>query len=97
MKYYIKELGIHSEYCGINCPDDKPYIESFSARYKCEEAYRNEYSPFTGAFLGWLQYKHWYKTEHIHQGLRWQTILEFKHNRDLQQNAGYLEYQKIRG
>ena len=57
--------------------------------------YRNEYSSFTDAFLGWLQYKHWYKTEHIHQGLRWQTIPEFKHNRGLQQIAGYLEYQKI--
>ena len=94
-KKRAKELGIHLEYCGINCPDDKPYVESFFARYKCEEVYRNEYSSFTDAFLGWLQYKHWYKTERIHQGLRWQTIPEFKHNRGLQQIAGYLEYQKI--
>jgi len=94
-KARAKELGVHLEYCGINCPDDKPYIESFFARYKCEEVYRNEYSSFTDAFLGWLQYKHWYKTERIHQGLRWQTIPEFKHNRGLQQIAGYLEYQKI--
>ena len=94
-KARAKELGVHLEYCGINCPDDKPYVESFFARYKCEEVYRNEYSSFTDAFLGWLQYKHWYKTERIHQGLRWQTIPEFKHNHGLQQIAGYLEYQKI--
>jgi len=47
------------------------------------------------AFLAWMQYKHWYKTERIHQGLGWQTIPEFKHNKGLQQIAGYLEYQKI--
>jgi putative transposase len=94
-KKRAKELGIHIEYCGINCPDDKPHAESFFARYKCEKVYRNEYSSFTDAFLGWLEYKHWYKTERIHQGLGWQTIPEFKYNRGLQQIAGYLEYQKI--
>jgi putative transposase len=94
-KARAKELGIRLEYCGINCPDDKPYVESFFARYKCEEVYRNEYSSFMDAFLAWMQYKHWYKTERIHQGLGWQTIPEFKHNKGLQQIAGYLEYQKI--
>ena len=94
-KARAKELGVRLEYCGINCPDDKPYVESFFARYKCEEVYRNEYCSFMDAFLGWMQYKHWYKTERIHQGLRWQTIPEFKHNHGLQQIAGYLEYQKI--
>jgi putative transposase len=94
-KARAKELGVHLEYCGINCPDDKPYVESFFARYKCEEVYRNEYRSFIDACLAWMQYKHWYKTERIHQGLGWQTIPEFKHNKGLQQIAGYLEYQKI--
>lgn len=72
-----KELGVKIEYCGIDCPDDKPYIESFFSRYKCEEVYRNQYRCYTEAMLGWLQYKHWYKTERIHQGLDWMTIPEF--------------------
>jgi len=76
-----KELGVKIEYCGINCPDDKPYIESFFSRYKCEEVYRNEYHSFTEAMLGWIQYKHWYKTGRIHQGLGWMTIPEFKNQR----------------
>lgn len=76
-----KKLGVKIEYCGIDCPDDKPYIESFFSRYKCEEAYRNEYRCFTEAMLGWIQYKHWYKTERIHQGLGWMTIPEFKKQR----------------
>jgi len=78
-----KELGVKIEYCGIECPDDKPYVESFISRYKCEEVYRNEYRSFTEAMLGWLGYKHWYKTDRIHQGLGWVTIPEFKNQKDL--------------
>lgn len=73
-----KELGIKLAYCGIDCPDDKPYIESFFSRYKCEEVYRNQYRGYTDAFLGWLNYKDWYKSERIHQGLGYLTIPQFK-------------------
>jgi transposase InsO family protein len=83
-KKRARELGVHLEYCGINCPNDKPYVESFFSRYKCEEVYRNEYRTFTDAFLGWLQYKDWYKTKRIHQGLGWMTIPAFKQQRNLQ-------------
>ena len=77
-KMRAKELGVRLEYCGINCPDDKPYIECFFARYKCEEVYRNEYGSYTKALLGWVNYKHWYKTKTIHQGLDFMTIPAFK-------------------
>lgn len=77
-KQRSKELGIELEFCGINCPDDKPYIESFFSRYKCEEVYRNEYRGFIDAFLGWTAYKQWYKSERIHTGLGYKTIPEFK-------------------
>lgn len=80
-KKRAKALGVKLEYCGINCPNDKPYIESFFSRYKCEEVYRNEYSSFTDGFLGWLQYKHWYKNKRIHQGLGWLTIPDFQKQR----------------
>jgi len=80
-KERAKELGVKLEYCGINCPDDKPYIESFFSRYKCEEVYRNEYSCFTDAMLGWVQYKSWYKSERIHNGLGSMSIPEFKNKK----------------
>jgi len=73
-----KELGVYIDYCGIDCPDDKPFIESFFSRYKCEEVYRNEYSNFSQAFIHWVQYKHWYNNSRIHQGLAYKTIPEFK-------------------
>jgi len=76
------ELGVHLEYCGINCPNDKPYIECFFSKYKCEEVYRNEYRSFTDAFLGWLEYKKWYMSKRIHQGLGWVSIPEFKNIRN---------------
>lgn len=82
-KKRAKMLGVKIEYCGINCPNDKPYIESFFGRYKCEEVYRNEYTSFIDAQFGWFAYKHWYLTERIHTGLGWLTIPEFKEKQGL--------------
>jgi putative transposase len=81
-KKRAKELGIKLEYCGINCPNDKPHVECFFARYKCEEVYRNEYQSYPDALLGWLEYKEWYSSKRIHQGLGWSTLPEFKATRD---------------
>lgn len=81
-KKRAKELGVKLEYCGINCPNDKPFVECFFGRYKCEEVYRNEYQSYTDALLGWLEYKEWYSIKRIHQGLGWSTLPEFKAKRD---------------
>jgi putative transposase len=71
-------LGITLEYCGINCPNEKPYIESFFAQYKREEVYRNDYRGFADAAHGWRNYRGWYNTRRIHQGLGWKTIVAFQ-------------------
>ncbi len=71
-------MGIILEYCGINCPNEKPYIESFFAQYKREEVYRNEYQGYSDAVIGWLNYKAWYNNDRIHQGLAWKTIVDFQ-------------------
>jgi putative transposase len=81
-KQRAKELGVHLEYCGINCPDDKPYVELFFSRYKCEEVYRNEYSSYLDAVLGWIHYKDWYSNRCIHTGLNNMTIPSFKKHKD---------------
>lgn len=77
-KQRADELGVYLEYCGIRCPNDKPYIESFFSRYKCEEVYRNEYSNYVEAFLNWIEYKNWYNTKRLHQGLGNVSIPQFK-------------------
>jgi len=77
------ELGIYLEYCGINCPNDKPYIENLFSRYKCEEVYRNEYNSFIDAKQGWINYRDWYCTKRIHQGLDFKTIPVSRQNENV--------------
>jgi transposase InsO family protein len=64
-----KQLNVKLEYAGIQCPDDKPYIEAFFSKYKVEEVYRNEYRNSAEAKAGWELYRSWYETERVHQSL----------------------------
>lgn len=68
-----KRLHVQLEYAGIQCPDDKPYIEAFFSKYKVEEVYRNEYRNSVGAKASWELYRSWYETERVHQSLGYQT------------------------
>jgi hypothetical protein len=66
-------LGIQLEVCGLQTPNDKPYIESFYASYKTEEVYRNWYQTFEEAKGGWEDYIGWYNTQRLHQSLGYKT------------------------
>ena len=66
-------LNVKLEYAGIQCPDDKPYIESFFDKYKVEEVYRHEYLSLAEARTGWESYRAWYRNERLHQNLRYQS------------------------
>ena len=66
-------LGVTLEYAGIQCPDDKPYIESFFGHYKTEEVYRTNYTTLAEAQVGWSLYRIWYETERVHESLDYQT------------------------
>ncbi len=68
-----KVLGITLEYAGIQCPDDKPYIESFFGHYKTEEVYRASYATVAEGQVGWQLYRIWYETERVHESLDYQT------------------------
>ena len=54
-------LNVRLEYAGIQCPEDKPYIESFFGSYKTEELYRNEYNSLAEARTEWESYRVWYR------------------------------------
>lgn len=79
--YRFKEtarlLNVTLEYAGIKCPEDKPYIESFNGSYKTEEIYRNEYSSFAEARIGWENYRDWYRSDRLHQSLRYVSPLKY--------------------
>jgi putative transposase len=67
-----KVLGVTLEYTGIQCPDDKPYIESFFGHYKTEEVYRTSYATLAEGQVGWSLYRIWYETERVHESLGYQ-------------------------
>ena len=60
---------IKLEFCGIQTPNDKPYIESFIGCYKREEVYRNQYEDFFEAVEGWKNYLEWYNHRRPHGSL----------------------------
>lgn len=68
-----KTLGVTLEYAGIQCPDDKPYIESFFGHYKTEEVYRTSYTTLAEGQVGWQLYRIWYETERVHESLKYRT------------------------
>lgn len=72
-----QRLGVTLEYAGIQCPDDKPYIESFIGKYKTEEVYRNEYRNLSDGLIGWEVYRSWHQYERVHQELKYRTPQAF--------------------
>lgn len=70
-------LNVKLEYAGIQCPDDKPYIESFFDKYKVEEVYRNEYLSLAEARAGWESYRAWYRNDRLHQNLGYRSPVTF--------------------
>ena len=70
-------LNVRLECAGIQCPEDKPYIESFLGSYKTEELYCNEYNSLAEARTGWEGYRAWYRNYRLRQGLRYQSPREY--------------------
>ena len=57
------------EYCGVQAPNDKPYVESWFSCYKKEEVYRNDYRNFWEAKIGFEAYVDWYNDRRPHGSL----------------------------
>ena len=72
-----RTLNIRLEYAGIQCPEDKPYIESFLSSYKTEELYRNEYNSLAEARTGWESYRDWYRNDRLHQSLWYKSPRDY--------------------
>jgi len=64
-----KRPWLKLEFCGVQAPNDKPYIESWFACYKREEVYRNEYRNFWQAKAGFETYLEWYNYRRPHGSL----------------------------
>jgi transposase InsO family protein len=75
---FCKEQKIHLEFCGVQCPNDKPHIESFIGCYKREEVYRNQYENFLDVCRGWESYLQWYRFSRPHGSLGFMPPAQFK-------------------
>lgn len=75
---FAHSAGIHLEFCGVQTPNDKPYIESFIGCYKLEEVYRNDYQTFFEAYDGWKNYMSWHNTARPHGSLNNLSPTEFR-------------------
>lgn len=64
-----KRPWLKLEFCGVQAPNDKPYIEAWFACYKREEVYRNEYRNFWEAKVGFESYVDWYNHRRPHGSL----------------------------
>jgi putative transposase len=78
---FAKTQGIVLEFCGIQTPNDKPYIESFIGCYKREEVYRNVYEDFFQACDGWKNYRKWYDELRPHGSLKDMTPKAFRESK----------------
>ncbi len=79
--------GIKLEFCGIQTPNDKPYIESFIGCYKREEVYRNQYEDFFEAVEGWKNYLEWYHRRRPHGSLDNLPPVIFSMNREMSEKS----------
>jgi len=78
---FAKSQRIILEFCGIQTPNDKPYIESFFGCYKREEVYRNCYEDFFQAYEGWKNYCKWYDELRPHGSLKDMTPKAFRESK----------------
>jgi len=72
-----RALNVRLEYAGVQCPEDKPYIESFFGSYKTEEVYRNEYNSLAEARIRWESYRGWYRNDRLHQALWYKSPKDY--------------------
>ncbi len=78
---FTKSQGIDLEFCGIQTPNDKPYVESFFGCYKREEVYQNVYEDFFQAQEGWEGFRKWYDELRPHGALRDMTPKAFRESK----------------
>ncbi len=80
---YAQSCGIELEFCAIQTPNDKPYIESFIGCYKQEEVYRNDYASFFEAYDSWQRYIAWYNEKRPHGALGNRSPKQFRETENL--------------
>lgn len=69
---------IRIEYCDVQAPNQKPFIESFFASFKREEVFRNIYQNPIHAFSAWKNYVRWYNQKRPHGAIGFISPTQFR-------------------
>lgn len=73
-----KLMNVQIEFCDVQAPNQKPFIESFFSSFKREEVYRNFYDNPFQAFHAWNEYKFWYNNLRPHGALNFKAPAQFR-------------------
>ena len=73
-----RNFNISVEFCDVQAPNQKPFIESFFANFKREEVYRNIYQNSLQAFSAWPQYLDWYNNRRPHASIGYLSPADFR-------------------
>ena len=72
-------MNISVEFCDIQAPNQKPFIESFFASFKIEEVYRSGgYESPLQAIHAWPDYLYWYNNLRPHGALNYLSPVQFR-------------------
>lgn len=73
-----RKFNLNLEFCDVQAPNQKPFIESFFANFKREEVYRNDYLNSSQASSAWLSYVHWYNFSRPHASIGYLSPVQFR-------------------
>lgn len=73
-----RKFNLKIEFCDVQAPNQKPYIESFFANFKREEVYRNEYLNSIQVFQAWRAFVDWYNLKRPHASIRFLSPVQFR-------------------
>lgn len=73
-----KIFNVEIEFCDVQAPNQKPFIESFFSNFKREEVYRNVYQNPLEAFSAWTAYCDWYNNLRPHASLNYLSPVQFR-------------------
>ena len=72
------KLGLLVEFCDVQAPNQKPFVEAFFSNFKREEVYRNHYQNPIQAFRSWESYLSWYNEKRPHSALGFLSPAQFR-------------------
>ena len=85
------QFNLHVEFCDVQAPNQKPFIESFFSNFKREEVYRNHYQNASQALSAWENYVLWYNSKRPHGALNYLSPAQFRLRHNAQSSPSFID------